>query len=35
VADLYGVHLTPDSYRIWGADIADATVRLSGQIRAH
>lgn len=24
-----GEHLTPDSYRIWGADIADATVRLS------
>lgn len=24
-----GEHLMPDSYRIWGADIADATVRLS------
>jgi hypothetical protein len=30
-----GEHLTPDSYRIWGADIADATVRLSAQIRSH
>ncbi|MBV8776073.1 MAG: SGNH/GDSL hydrolase family protein [Alphaproteobacteria bacterium] len=30
-----GEHLTPDSYRIWGADIADATVRLSAKIRAH
>jgi hypothetical protein len=27
-----GEHLTPDSYRIWSADIADATVRLSHQI---
>jgi hypothetical protein len=27
-----GEHLTPDSYRIWGADIADATVRLSREI---
>ncbi|HML10146.1 MAG TPA: SGNH/GDSL hydrolase family protein [Stellaceae bacterium] len=27
-----GEHLTPDSYRIWGADITDATVRLSRQI---
>ena len=27
-----GEHLTPDSYRIWGADITDATVRLSHQI---
>ena len=24
-----GEHLTPDSYRVWGADIADATARLS------
>ncbi|HZK89334.1 MAG TPA: SGNH/GDSL hydrolase family protein [Stellaceae bacterium] len=30
-----GEHLTPDSYRIWGADIADATVRLSAQILSH
>lgn len=30
-----GEHLTPDSYRIWGADIADATARLSGQIISH
>lgn len=30
-----GEHLTPDSYRLWGADIADATVRLSGKIHAH
>lgn len=30
-----GEHLTPDSYRIWGADIADATVRLSAKILAH
>jgi hypothetical protein len=30
-----GEHLTPDSYRLWGADIADATVRLSGQIVSH
>ena len=30
-----GEHLTPDSYRLWGADIADATVRLSGQILSH
>jgi hypothetical protein len=30
-----GEHLTPDSYRIWGADITDATVRLSGQILSH
>ena len=27
-----GEHLTPDSYGIWGADIADATVRLSRQM---
>lgn len=30
-----GEHLTPDSYRLWGADIANATVRLSGEIRSH
>jgi hypothetical protein len=30
-----GEHLTPDSYRIWGDDIADATARLAAQIRAH
>ena len=30
-----GEHLTPDSYRIWGADIADAAARLSAQIRSH
>jgi len=29
-----GEHLTPDSYRLWGTDIANATVRLSGEIRA-
>lgn len=27
-----GEHLTPDSYRIWGADIAEATVRLAGKL---
>ena len=27
-----GEHLTPDSYRIWGAAIADATIRLAGQL---
>jgi hypothetical protein len=32
---LDGEHLTPDSYRLWGTDIANATVRLSGKIRAH
>jgi hypothetical protein len=30
-----GEHLTPDSYRLWGADIANATVRLSAKIRPH
>jgi hypothetical protein len=30
-----GEHLTPDSYRLWGADIANATVRLSNEIIAH
>jgi hypothetical protein len=30
-----GEHLTPDSYRLWAADIADATVRLSGALRSH
>jgi hypothetical protein len=30
-----GEHLTPDSYRVWGTDIANATVRLSGEIRSH
>ena len=30
-----GEHLTPDSYRTWGADIADATARLSTQIISH
>lgn len=28
-----GEHLTPDSYRIWGADIAEATARLAGKAR--
>jgi hypothetical protein len=28
-----GEHLTPDSYRLWADDIAEATVRLSAQIR--
>ena len=27
-----GEHLTPDSYRLWAADITDATVRLSSQM---
>ena len=27
-----GEHLTPDSYRMWGADITDATVRLFNQL---
>lgn len=27
-----GEHLTPDSYRIWGTDITDATVRLTHQM---
>ena len=30
-----GEHLTPDSYRIWAADIANATARLSGRIVVH
>jgi hypothetical protein len=30
-----GEHLTPDSYRLWGTDIANATVRLSSEIRPH
>ena len=30
-----GEHLTPDSYRLWAADIANATVRLSGELRSH
>lgn len=30
-----GEHLTPDSYRLWAADIADATARLSGMIVSH
>jgi lysophospholipase L1-like esterase len=30
-----GEHLTPDSYRLWAADIADATLRLLPEIRAH
>jgi hypothetical protein len=30
-----GEHLTPDSYQLWGADIAEATLRLSAGIRAH
>lgn len=30
-----GEHLTPDGYRIWGADIANATLRLSGQLLSH
>jgi hypothetical protein len=27
-----GEHLTPDSYRIWGAAIADATIRIAGRL---
>jgi hypothetical protein len=30
-----GEHLTPDSYRLWGTDIANAAVRLSTEIRSH
>jgi hypothetical protein len=30
-----GEHLTPDSYRLWAADIASATLRLSTELRAH
>ena len=30
-----GEHLTPDSYRLWAADIASATLRLSAELRAH
>jgi hypothetical protein len=30
-----GEHLTPDSYRLWGTDIANATIRLSGEIPSH
>jgi hypothetical protein len=30
-----GEHLTPDSYRLWAADIANETVRLSGGLRTH
>ncbi len=30
-----GEHLTPESYRIWGTDIAKATVQLSRQLRTH
>jgi hypothetical protein len=30
-----GEHLTPDSYRLWAADIANATLRLSAEMRAH
>ena len=28
-----GEHLTPDSYRLWAADIANATFRLSAEMR--
>jgi len=30
-----GEHLTPDSYRLWATDIANATLRLSPELRAH
>lgn len=29
-----GEHLTPDSYRIWGTDISEAIVRLSGKLHS-
>jgi hypothetical protein len=28
-----GEHLTPDSYRLWGADITEATVKLAAHIK--
>ncbi|HUI35655.1 MAG TPA: SGNH/GDSL hydrolase family protein [Stellaceae bacterium] len=30
-----GEHLTPDSYRLWAADIASATVRFASEIHRH
>ena len=30
-----GEHLTPDSYRLWGTDIANATLRLAKDLRTH
>lgn len=30
-----GEHLTPDSYRVWGADITKATVDMSGRLLSH
>jgi len=30
-----GEHLTPDSYRVWGANIANATIHLSSGMRSH
>lgn len=30
-----GEHLTPDSYKLWGDDIANAAVRLSAGMRKH
>ena len=30
-----GEHLTPDSYRLWAADIANAVVQFSSENRAH
>ena len=30
-----GEHLTPESYQLWGADIANAALRLTPELRSH